>query len=48
VVCIVEAMKMENEIATDHDGVVAEVAVRPGEPVTSGQMICVVAPEQEE
>jgi acetyl-CoA/propionyl-CoA carboxylase biotin carboxyl carrier protein len=48
VVCIVEAMKMENEIATDHDGVVAEVAVKPREPVTSGQTICVVAPEQEE
>lgn len=47
VLCIVEAMKMENEISTDHDGVVSEVAVRPGEPVTAGQVICVVAEREE-
>jgi acetyl-CoA/propionyl-CoA carboxylase biotin carboxyl carrier protein len=42
VICVVEAMKMENEIAAHRDGTVAELAVRPGEPVKSGQVICVV------
>ena len=42
VICVVEAMKMENEIAAHRDGVVSELAVSPGEPVKSGQVICVV------
>jgi acetyl-CoA/propionyl-CoA carboxylase biotin carboxyl carrier protein len=42
VVCIVEAMKMENEIATHRDGVVRELRVAPGDPVTSGQVVCVL------
>jgi acetyl-CoA/propionyl-CoA carboxylase biotin carboxyl carrier protein len=45
VVCIVEAMKMENEITAHRDGTVAELAVRPGEAVKSGQVICVLARE---
>jgi acetyl-CoA/propionyl-CoA carboxylase biotin carboxyl carrier protein len=48
VLCVVEAMKMENEIAADHDGVVGEVSVKPGDPVTMGQVICVVAQGPEE
>ena len=47
VICIVEAMKMENEVHALRDGVVSELSVRPGEPVGTGQVICVVAPEQE-
>jgi len=47
VICVVEAMKMENEIAAHRDGVVSELAVRPGEPVKSGQVICVVRSEDE-
>jgi acetyl-CoA/propionyl-CoA carboxylase biotin carboxyl carrier protein len=42
VLCVVEAMKMENEIAAHIDGVVRRLAVSPGEPVSSGQIVCVV------
>jgi acetyl-CoA/propionyl-CoA carboxylase biotin carboxyl carrier protein len=42
VVCVVEAMKMENEIAAHMDGIVRRLAVAPGEPVSSGQVLCVV------
>jgi acetyl-CoA/propionyl-CoA carboxylase biotin carboxyl carrier protein len=42
VLCIVEAMKMENEIDAHRDGVVTGLSVRPGQPVTTGQVICVV------
>jgi acetyl-CoA/propionyl-CoA carboxylase biotin carboxyl carrier protein len=43
VLCIVEAMKMENEITAHRDGVVTELSVAPGQPVKTGQVICVVA-----
>ncbi len=39
-VCIVEAMKMENEVRTQQAGTVAELTVAAGEPVTTGQVIC--------
>ena len=42
-ICVVEAMKMENEIVSSGDGVVARLAVAPGDQVTSGQVICVLA-----
>ncbi|MDP8910453.1 MAG: acetyl-CoA carboxylase biotin carboxylase subunit [Actinomycetota bacterium] len=42
VICIVEAMKMENEITAPRAGTVSELSVRPGQPVTTGQVICVV------
>jgi acetyl-CoA/propionyl-CoA carboxylase biotin carboxyl carrier protein len=42
VICIVEAMKMENEIAAHRAGVVRELSVEPGQAVSSGQVICVV------
>jgi len=45
VVCVVEAMKMENEVHAHRDGVVSGLAVRVGEPVTTGQVICLVAQE---
>jgi acetyl-CoA/propionyl-CoA carboxylase biotin carboxyl carrier protein len=43
VICIVEAMKMENEITAHRDGTITELAVIPGQAVTTGQVICVVA-----
>jgi acetyl-CoA/propionyl-CoA carboxylase biotin carboxyl carrier protein len=43
VICIVEAMKMENEITAHRDGTITELSVAPGQPVTTGQVICVVA-----
>jgi acetyl-CoA/propionyl-CoA carboxylase biotin carboxyl carrier protein len=42
VICIVEAMKMENEIGAHRDGVVTSLSVSEGEPVKTGQVICVV------
>jgi len=44
VLCIVEAMKMENEITAHRAGRVAELSVAPGGPVATGQAICVLAP----
>jgi acetyl-CoA/propionyl-CoA carboxylase, biotin carboxylase, biotin carboxyl carrier protein len=45
VVCVVEAMKMENEITAPRSGTVSILSVAVGEPVTSGQVICVVSQE---
>jgi acetyl-CoA/propionyl-CoA carboxylase biotin carboxyl carrier protein len=42
VICVVEAMKMENEIAAHRAGVVTELSVAPGQAVSSGQVLCVV------
>ncbi|MFN2467253.1 MAG: acetyl-CoA carboxylase biotin carboxylase subunit [Gaiellaceae bacterium] len=47
VLCIVEAMKMENEVHAHRDGVVSGLTVAPGEAVKTGQVICeVVAGER--
>jgi acetyl-CoA/propionyl-CoA carboxylase biotin carboxyl carrier protein len=43
VICVVEAMKMENEIASHLDGTVTELSVEPGQPVSTGQVVCVIA-----
>jgi acetyl-CoA/propionyl-CoA carboxylase biotin carboxyl carrier protein len=43
VLCIVEAMKMENEITAHRDGIVTDLSVEPGQPVHTGQVVCVVA-----
>ena len=43
VICVVEAMKMENEIAAPRDGAVTELDVTAGQSISSGQLICVVA-----
>jgi acetyl-CoA/propionyl-CoA carboxylase biotin carboxyl carrier protein len=45
VICIVEAMKMENEVHAVRAGIVSGLTVSPGEAVRTGQVICVVAPE---
>jgi acetyl-CoA/propionyl-CoA carboxylase, biotin carboxylase, biotin carboxyl carrier protein len=45
VLCIVEAMKMENEITAHRSGRVAELSVAAGQPVKTGQVICVVQSE---
>jgi acetyl-CoA/propionyl-CoA carboxylase biotin carboxyl carrier protein len=41
-VCIIEAMKMENEITAHKAGKVAELAVKEGEPIASGARIAVI------
>ncbi len=47
VICIVEAMKMENEVSAPRAGVIAELGVAAGSPVTIGQTICLVVPRGE-
>ncbi len=42
VLCIVEAMKMENEITAHREGTVMELSVSPGASVTTGQVLCVI------
>jgi acetyl-CoA/propionyl-CoA carboxylase biotin carboxyl carrier protein len=42
VLCIVEAMKMENEIDAHRDGTVTGLSVAAGQAVKTGQVICVV------
>jgi acetyl-CoA/propionyl-CoA carboxylase biotin carboxyl carrier protein len=42
VICIVEAMKMENEIRAHRHGTVGELSVAAGAQVATGQVICVV------
>jgi acetyl-CoA/propionyl-CoA carboxylase, biotin carboxylase, biotin carboxyl carrier protein len=41
-VCIIEAMKMENEITAHKAGVVAELAVKEGDPISSGATIALI------
>jgi acetyl-CoA/propionyl-CoA carboxylase biotin carboxyl carrier protein len=41
-ICVLEAMKMENNIAADKDGVVREVKVGPGDSVGSGDVVVVI------
>jgi acetyl-CoA/propionyl-CoA carboxylase, biotin carboxylase, biotin carboxyl carrier protein len=45
VLCVVEAMKMENEITAHRPGRVTELSVEAGQPVRTGQVICVVQSE---
>ena len=41
-VCVLEAMKMENNIAADKSGTVTEIKVSPGQSVGSGDVIVVI------
>ena len=45
VICVVEAMKMENEIVAHRDGIVRNLTIERGQPVAAGQAICLVADE---
>ena len=45
VICVIEAMKMENEITAHREGTVTGLSVAAGEAVQTGQVICVVAQE---
>jgi acetyl-CoA/propionyl-CoA carboxylase biotin carboxyl carrier protein len=42
VICIVEAMKMENEVTAHRAGTVEELSVFTGQAVTAGQRICTI------
>ncbi|MBI4205957.1 MAG: acetyl-CoA carboxylase biotin carboxyl carrier protein [Betaproteobacteria bacterium] len=41
-VCIIEAMKLLNEIESDHDGVIKAVLVENGQPVEYGQPLFII------
>jgi acetyl-CoA/propionyl-CoA carboxylase biotin carboxyl carrier protein len=43
VICVIEAMKMENEVRAHRAGVVSELSVAAGQQVATGQVICVVS-----
>jgi acetyl-CoA/propionyl-CoA carboxylase biotin carboxyl carrier protein len=45
VICVIEAMKMENEVHAHRPGRVSELSVGPGEPVKTGQVICIISAE---
>jgi biotin carboxyl carrier protein len=45
-VMVVEAMKMENEIASPIDGVIVEIAVSVGDTVEAGVTLFVVEPPE--
>jgi acetyl-CoA/propionyl-CoA carboxylase, biotin carboxylase, biotin carboxyl carrier protein len=45
VICVVEAMKMENEVRAPRAGMVRSLSVEPGQPVTTGQVICEIVAE---
>ncbi|RKR06420.1 biotin carboxyl carrier protein [Kushneria sinocarnis] len=42
-ICIVEAMKMMNQIEADHDGVIESILVEDGEPVEFDQPMIIIA-----
>ncbi|HEY2311589.1 MAG TPA: acetyl-CoA carboxylase biotin carboxylase subunit [Gaiellaceae bacterium] len=42
VICVVEAMKMENEVHAQRAGIVQSLSVEPGQAVTTGQVICTI------
>jgi acetyl-CoA/propionyl-CoA/long-chain acyl-CoA carboxylase, biotin carboxylase, biotin carboxyl carrier protein len=42
VVCILEAMKMENHIASTRDGEITDLPIRPGQVVETGQLLAVI------
>ncbi|MGH3127421.1 MAG: acetyl/propionyl/methylcrotonyl-CoA carboxylase subunit alpha [Gaiellaceae bacterium] len=41
-ICVVEAMKMENELVAHRDGLIAELHVAPGQQVALGDIVCVI------
>jgi acetyl-CoA/propionyl-CoA carboxylase biotin carboxyl carrier protein len=45
VVCVLEAMKMENNVISDVAGTVAEVKVAQGQAVAAGDLVLVVTPD---
>jgi acetyl-CoA/propionyl-CoA carboxylase biotin carboxyl carrier protein len=43
VICIVEAMKMENEVHAHRGGIVRGLSLEAGQPIATGQVICEIA-----
>jgi len=40
--CVLEAMKMENEIKAPRSGVIVESRVQPGDTVSSGAIVMII------
>ena len=45
---VLEAMKMQNEICSEHGGIVQEILVEAGESVAGNQLLVKLAPLEEE
>ncbi len=41
-ICVLEAMKMENEVSSPNDGEVVDLRIEPGDTVAAGQVIAIV------
>ncbi len=46
VLCIIEAMKLMNEIESDTDGIVSKILVENGQPVEYGEPLFLIEPAQ--
>ena len=44
VICVLEAMKMEQQIVASIDGIVKEIGINPGDSIASGQQIALLEP----
>ena len=44
ILCIIEAMKIMNEIESDHDGVISEIKIDDGNPVEYNQVLFTIRP----
>ena len=42
VVCIIEAMKLMNEIKSEHSGKITQICVKNGDPIEYGQVLMYV------
>ena len=47
IICVLEAMKMEQQIVAPIDGTVSELRIAPGDPISSGQVIAMIEPHAE-
>jgi biotin carboxyl carrier protein len=43
-IAVLEAMKMQNEVCSEHGGVLAELCAEPGKPVEAGQVLARLSP----
>jgi len=41
-ICIIESMKVMNEIKTEHDGIIKEILIENGKPVEYGQVLFIL------
>jgi acetyl-CoA carboxylase biotin carboxyl carrier protein len=46
-VCIIEAMKLMNEVKSDYNGIIKKILVENGEPVEYGQPLFLIEPIEE-